>query len=369
METTSSPELSASYGRVSAEFLTYLRRKITTGQYPAGQYLPTLRELSESRGIARKTVLSVLRKLEDDGFILAEPRKGYRVQALASDPAQGCPLAYVAGLGSSPDQWKPMHQELLWALQSVATARNWTLMGVGTDGRNSQTILQQLMATRTSGLIVDAVEKDLMDAIWKTGMPTVAVDAWNDKMPIDLVAQDSYQGGLLAAEYLVQRNHKRVAWLGPTSWSTHSLARVAGTVAGFLKHNQLLGSDSIVECERDNSTEAARRLLRRKDRPTGIVSLYQEVATTLVTEARRMGLQLGKDIEIVGWMTEQQYQRDWLPLFRDEPVMPAVVWSPLRMAQLAMERLDSRRRNPQMSPVRMLVPVELREGRQTGDTA
>lgn len=361
MSSTDSPEITPSFGRVSAELLTLLRRKISNGQYAPGQYLPTLRELSETRGIARKTVNGVLRKLESEGFVVAEPRKGYRVLARALDPDHGCPLAYVADLRASPDEWRSLHQELLSALQGAAAQRNWTLIGVGSQGRNDQMVLRQLADSHTSGLIVDSVDSALMEGIRKAGLPVVAVDAWEANAPIDVIVQDSYQGGQLAAEHLASRGHTRVAWLGPTTWSAHSQARVAGTFAGFLKRGIHLTTDALVECPRDASSEAARRLLSRADRPTGIVALYREVATTLITEARRMGLTLGKDVEIVGWATEQEYRRDWLPLFRDEPVMPAVVWNPVRMAQLAVDRLESRRRNPQMPPVRIVVPVELRE--------
>jgi DNA-binding LacI/PurR family transcriptional regulator len=355
------PDIAPQSGRVSAEFLTLIRRKIAHGKYAPGQYLPSLRELSESAGIARKTVNNALKQLETDGYIAAEPRKGYRVLARASDPDLGCPLAYVADLRASPDQWKPLHQELLSSLQGAAAQRNWTLIGVGSQGRNAQSVLQHLASSRVSGLIVDAVDSDTMNAIRQAGMPAVAVDAWDNDAPIDLVVQDSYQGGLLAAEYLQLRGHRNVAWLGPTKWSTHSLARVAGTVAGFLKHGRLLGAEDIVECPRDQAEAAARALLARTNRPTGVVALYREVATTLVKVAREMGLKPGVDLEVVGWCTDTEYQRDWLPLFQNEPPQPAVVWRPSLMAQLAVDRLEVRRRTPNMPPIRISVPVELRE--------
>lgn len=353
-------------GRVSAEFVGLIRRKIARGEYAPGRFLPSLRELSDANKIARKTVHNALKKLEIDGFVSSEPRKGYRVLARASDPDLSCPLAYIADLRSSPEQWKPLHQELLSALQGAAAQRNWTLMGVGSQGRNAHAVLQHLTNARVGGLFVDSVDRETMDAIRQTGMPAVAVDAWNEEAPIDVVVQDSHQGGMLAAEYLQKRGHQRVAWLGPTKWSAHSLARVSGTLAGFLKHGRLLDAEHVVDCARDEAESAARALLSRAQRPTGIVALYREVATVLVKVAREMGLKLGTDLEVVGWCTEQEYERDWLPLFQNEPPQPAVVWKPALMAQLAVDRLEVRRRTPNMVPIRINVPVELRATERRG---
>lgn len=347
-------------GRASAELSAQLVKRMVSGQYPAGQYLPTSRELSERFQFARKTVQHALRKLEADGFIAAEARKGYRVLARASDPDKGCPLVYIADLRATPDQWKPLHQELLSALQGAASQRGWTLMGVGSQGRNDATVLRQLAASRTSGLIVDAIDAEMMQTLRECGLPAVAIDAWEADAPIDLVVQDSYQGGQLAAAYLLKRGHPALTWIGPTTWSSHSLARLSGVMAGCLKGGHPLQPDQIVECPRDGSRPFVHALLTRSPRPTAIVALYREVATTVVEVGRDLGLEAGRDFEIVGWATEQQYRRDWVPLFRGAPAAAAVVWSPARMGELAIERLENRRRNPHLPPMRICVPVELR---------
>ena len=92
------------FGRVSSELVKQLREQITTGEFVPGQYLPTVREFSETKGVARKTVHRVFQKLESEGFIVSEPRKGYRVQSRTLNPDQGCPLAYLADLRVTPDQ-------------------------------------------------------------------------------------------------------------------------------------------------------------------------------------------------------------------------------------------------------------------------
>ena len=360
MGATMSIALNRSPGRSGRQFQTLLRTEIVSGKFLAGDFLPTVREFSQVHSLTRKTVNLALKRLELEGLLAAEPRQGYRVQANAADPDRGCPLAFVADLLGAPDVWMPLHQELLAALQGAAVSRGWSLMGIGSQGRTSQEVLRQLLTARACGLILDSVDAGIQQAIQRIGLPAVAVDTWEFGAPIDSIVQDSYEGGVLAAGYLLARGHERIAWLGPTSWSSHSQARVAGTLAGLLRGRRRLDPELIVECPRDAAEEQARELLLRKERPTGIVALYHEVATTLVRVARGLGLRVGADVEVVGWCTEGEYQRDWRPLFQTGPAAPAVVWSPRRMAELAVSRLAERRAHPGLLPVRINVPVTLR---------
>ncbi len=349
-------------GRVSAELYADLRAQIVQGRFAPGQYLPTVRELSAEHLIARKTVNGVLKKLEADGLVAAEPRKGYRVLARAADPDLGCPLAYVADLRGSPDEWRPFHQELLSAFQGAASRRGWSLMGVGSQGRDRSAVMQQLVGARACGLAIDSVDEEIMTAIRQAGLPAVAVDAWEYDYPIDSVVQDSHRGGVLAARHLAARGHRSIAWFGPTGWSTHSRARLGGVLAGSLQCDVRLRPEMIFPADRDVCAAEARALLEPDDRPRAVVSLFQETSLQLVRTARELGIEIGKDFDMVGWCTEDQYKRDWLPAFAGGPAAPAVVWSPKKMAELAVDRIEARRRNPGLVPVKISVPVELREG-------
>jgi LacI family transcriptional regulator len=347
-------------GRVSAELYADLRAQIVQGRFAPGQYLPTVRELSAEHLLARKTVNGVLKKLEADGLVAAEPRKGYRVLARASDPDLGCPLAYVADLSGTPDQWRPFHQELLSAFQGAASRRGWSLMGVGSQGRDRAAVMRQLVGARACGLAIDAVDAEIMAAIREAGLPAVAVDAWEHDYPIDSVVQDSHRGGVLAARHLAGRGHGSIAWFGPTDWSAHSRARLAGMLVGSLQSGIDIHPELIRSADRDDCAQEALALLSGSDRPLAIVSLFMETSLQLVHTARELGMRTGEDFDLVGWCTEDQYKRDWMPAFAGGPVAPAVVWSPRKMAELAVDRLAARRRSPNLVPVRISVPVELR---------
>ncbi|WP_146652545.1 PLP-dependent aminotransferase family protein [Labilithrix luteola] len=64
---------------------TSLRRAIATGRARPGELLPSTRELARDHEVHRQTVMAALQTLAAEGWIEAEPRRGYRVSAVSPD--------------------------------------------------------------------------------------------------------------------------------------------------------------------------------------------------------------------------------------------------------------------------------------------
>jgi len=102
---------------------------VLAGKIAVGRFLPTEREMAEEHGVAHTTVRRALGRLQADGLIRAEPRKGYRVLSLANDPAGGCPIAFIAASRARRRQWDEFHARLVRELQTAADRR-----GLAADG-------------------------------------------------------------------------------------------------------------------------------------------------------------------------------------------------------------------------------------------
>ena len=59
-----------------AEVAEVLRHQIMSGELPAGAKLPALRELTETLGVARMTVVQAMNTLQDEGLIEKHSGKG-----------------------------------------------------------------------------------------------------------------------------------------------------------------------------------------------------------------------------------------------------------------------------------------------------
>jgi GntR family transcriptional regulator/MocR family aminotransferase len=85
-------------------------KAIQAGRIQAGQALPGVRELAERLDVNRNTVLSALRELEDQGWIVARPRSGFFVvdsPPLPRDPAPAAKPSAQPGF-DVPEAWQPI---------------------------------------------------------------------------------------------------------------------------------------------------------------------------------------------------------------------------------------------------------------------
>jgi DNA-binding LacI/PurR family transcriptional regulator len=107
---------------------------------------------------------------------------------------------------------------------------------------------------------------------------------------------------------------------------------------------------------------AARELLAEPERPTGIVALWQTASWGLARAARSLGLQPGRDFEMVGWANEEDYEETFRSLFEPGRLPAAVVWPVAAMAETALARLEERRANPELPTIHLRIPTRLRPG-------
>jgi LacI family transcriptional regulator len=355
---TERPPERARLGRASAKLHEELRRAISSGEFSESGYVPTQRDLSARFDLAHTTVRRALKRLEAEGLIASEPRRGFRILAKANDPTRGCPLAYIPELSSPAFMDGPFHGSLLVALREAAARRGWSLLTSG-DGAAGQT-LAGLRAQRAFGVVLNTVEPGMLRAVVAAGLPAVVVNDQPEGFALDSVIQDGQEGGLLAARYLGERGCRRVAWLGSSGGDVHSLDRLGGALAGIQRYCGRVRPELVCEAPQTEWRARSRELLARADRPDGIICLWREAAMAVSDAAADAGLVLGRDLHLVGWCPEEVYDRDWVGALRGRPVPPAIVWRVGDMAELALARLAERRESPGLPELRVRIPVRLR---------
>ena len=337
-----------------------LRARIAAGEIPAGESLPTVRELGAEHGVSRETARRAVRELVAEGLVASEPRHGHRVQARANDPDRGLPIAFVLGAAEEPGLWNEFYRLLFAGLQSAAARRGWSVLAVGAGRRSAREVMEQLRDCRACGMVLDTMNPELLAAVRKMGLPAVMMDAWDPDMGLDAVVQDSFQGALLAVRYLVGRGHRRIGWLGPIAESSQSRERFGGAAAELAASG--LGPEArlMADTPHSGSRAAARKLLAGRSRPTGVLGLWHDAASELVGAARELGLKPGRDLEVVGWSAEEDYDANYRALFGDGHVPPTMVWSIAELARMTVARLAERRASPAMPPALIKVPTRLR---------
>jgi DNA-binding LacI/PurR family transcriptional regulator len=115
-----------------------------------------------------------------------------------------------------------------------------------------------------------------------------------------------------------------------------------------------------IEVEDNEAYGKALELLGRADRPDGVLAFSDVPLARLWETARQLGIRPESDFRTVGWVVEEGYPIEFLPLFAAGPVPPAVVWKASSMAERALELLAGRKAGRAGEPVRVCVPTRLK---------
>jgi DNA-binding LacI/PurR family transcriptional regulator len=338
----------------------HVRRAIHVGKFPVDRFLPTVRELGEKFKASPETVRRGLKSLEAEGLLVARARHGFRVARRTDDKAAAGPVAYVTDYAEDMAGAQPVNWALTEALQHAAAARGAAVLGTPCGGQTRTAVLDRLRAGHASGIVLDTLDPALIETIRQAGLPVVMVNSWWEETEFDVVLQDNYRGGFLAAKHLLDAGCRKIAWLGLIGKFCHSRERFAGAVAALAAAGRHLPDLACVDAQGEELRRGTVALLGQPDRPDGILALAAGSATAVRDACMNRGLQLGKDLRMVGWIVEEFYAREHVPLFNGGPVPPAVVWKASSMAERALALLAERRQTQANEPVRVCVSTRLK---------
>lgn len=345
-------------GPAAGKLAAGLRERIESGDIASGQFLPSVRRLSRERGLAHKTVYHALRTLAAEGFVSAEPGRGYRVLARANDPDRGCPVGYVLSSQLAGEPFNPFYTRLMAELQAAAGRQGWSLLGIGARNMTGAEVVEQCVASRSWGLIVDVHGPEIVKLARRAGLAVVMIDSWHPDAGVDAVVKDGFEGGFAAARYLVGRGRKRIAWFGPATLTVDGRSRFGGAASGLLEDGLALAPEMIVDVPEGDSQEAARQLLSGRKRPDAVLALSPGKCREIARAAKERGLKVGEDIEVVGWCAEE-FKAEFLAGLPGGGVPPLVEWSMKTMADTAVERLAERREQPALPAMRINIETRL----------
>jgi len=344
-------------GRSIEGLVGQLRREIASSRYPQGGLLPSTRKLAERFSTSYETVRRGLKQLEEEGLLCSEAKLGFRVNGSA-EVSRTCPIAHITDYRMDLSDAQPATWALSVAFQSAASDRGWSVLGAHGGGRKHAEVAEQIRAGNAWGVVLDTMDAELHASVLQAGLPVVMVNSWFEDSAVDVVLQDNYRGGFLAAEHLVAQGARRFGWIGATTEFVHSRERFAGAAACLAKHGLVISADCVCKLASADPHEELRTFLGRSDRPDGLLAFWGMRA--VVEVSRELGLVVGRDIRAIGWVVEECYDSHYRPAFGGAAPAPAVVWRAGAMAERALALLDERRGEAGREPVRVCIPTKLR---------
>jgi LacI family transcriptional regulator len=272
----------------------------------------TLLQVAEHAGVSKSTVslilqgntriseatrVKVLDSIQQLGYIY--DRNAANLRSKQRPSTVGLLISEIAN---------PFFSRLLAGLQHKFEQEDYTvILGTTHDSCPQQDkLLSNLLEYRVSGIILSPASgstKESFEQIINRGVPVVLVTKEPENSRYDYVGSDYVLGGQMAVEHLIQKGHKRIAYLGgppeSSSWKDRKLGYYnALNQAGIKIDDTLIVNGPVT---REGGVEAIKKVLSHSNPPTAAFCFNDVIALGVMKGLKDAGLTPGQDFGIVGY--------------------------------------------------------------------
>lgn len=271
---------------------------------PRPQRPATLKDIAAAVGVDISTVSKVVnsgdisvRPETRQAILDAAQRLNYRPHALA----RNLRTQRTGALGILlPDFSNPVYAtSIRGAVRRADELGYVTLVAEVANDAASASVYGKLVAERRiDGFIIAvAAQKALIAAIDAQPVPHVFI---NRRAAIGRsVTVDDAGAAKLAARTLIEAGHKRLGFIGDSDEMDTARRRRAGFSAAVAAAGLPAAVDIIGPYSRRGGYESCLKLLKRKNRPTGIFASNLLVGIGALAAARELGVRVPEDVSIV----------------------------------------------------------------------
>jgi len=276
----------------------------------------TLKQVAARAGVSYQTVSKVLNKQaqvskETENRIHEAVRElGYRPNQIARN--MRAKRSFMIGYSwaqASPNQVNHILDQFLTSMVREAEAAGYHLLPFPfREGDGLVDAYRELIDTgRVDGFVLSSVNYNdpRIAFLLERKFPFVAFGRSNPELDFPYVDVDGFDGLRQVTQYLISRRHERIAIV---AWPENS--RVGNErIRGYVEAMQAAALQICEEwIERGEGTfesgrEAASRLLKLPipDQPTAIITLNDTQAIGVLHTARQAGLEVGRELAVVGF--------------------------------------------------------------------
>lgn len=288
--------------------------------------LPSENELEELVGLSRSTIRKSLEDLEQKGLV-------YRKQGQGTFVAPNPPTIPLPGVmsvsprlntGASstkgiiglllPTMLNEIYPQIVQGVEGVAKSMGYSVFIGNTyaDRDKEYSLLQQMTEIGAAGLILEPTNAKFDQPGTRTfqllknyPLPFVLVGNQISGIQASEVLIDDFRGGYTAAEHLLRRGHRRIAYLYKES-VLPAIDRREGLLAalrdaGLPENPELIMAYHEEEEHLNPGYTFTQKLLSSKTVPDAIFYFNDDLAFNGMRAIRDAGLSIPKDISVIGF--------------------------------------------------------------------
>jgi len=277
-----------------------------------GKKVPTIFDVAELAGVSISTVSRVINNPEKVNLNTRQKvyeaidKLGFVPQAEAR--ARALKLKGRIGV-ITPFFTAPSFVQRLRGIAATLSKENYDLIIYTVDSNNRlQSYLSTLPLTgNLDGLVIVSLpvaETDVKRLI-EHDLPTVLIEFPHPLL--NSVEINDVEGGKMAAEYLIKKGHKRIAFLGDTDLPEYSIHPVSLRLKGFRQALMIANLDIPEEFVRlapysqEQAQIIAKELLDNPNPPTAVFAATDLQALGVLKAARQLNVKIPDQLAIIGF--------------------------------------------------------------------
>ena len=249
-----------------------------------------------SSEITEKTRNKVLKSMQELGYVYDRVAANMRSNKTST---VGLIITDIAN---------PFYSELLRGVHNSLDESGYSVfLGTTFDiDAKQQKLLSTMLEHRVGGLILCPVSDssaETIERIKQLDIPLVLSVRELENVEADYVGIDYVVGAQMAVNHLIQKGHRRIAFLGGFSGSTAWKKRKEGYCNALIQAGIELDDSLIIESDitREGGKDAVRKVILNHEPPTAVFCFNDFVAHGVILGLSDAGLRPGKDLAVVGF--------------------------------------------------------------------
>ncbi|MEW5785134.1 MAG: GntR family transcriptional regulator [Bacillota bacterium] len=284
-----------------------MKDKITKGHITPGEQLPSENTLARQFKLSRHTVRQALGELENERWIFREQGRG-TFCAPQREKVNGKTLAVLTTYISDY-----IFPTIIQGIEEVISSSGYTLVLVNTnnDKKKEAQCMENLISQDIQGMIVEPTKSageninlDYYKELDKREIPYLMLHAVYPELDPAYIIMDDEKGGYLAAKYLLQLGHRRIAGLFKSD-DIQGIKRQDGFLSALNEYGIEIPGDLLGNYETERlfsfPYQFTANLLRKNPQPSAIVCYNDQIAMQVLEAVRDRGLKIPEDISVIGY--------------------------------------------------------------------
>lgn len=195
-------------------------------------------------------------------------------------------------------------------IESIAQEKGYHVLIYLTHEQYSRevSIARHLQSGRVDGLLLslsgETNNYEHLKDLQQTGVPIVFFDRISESLNSARVITNDFESGRKAADHLIERGCRRIAYLSISNNLSIANKRMDGYLKALEKHGIAHDPKLVLQCSaNDNEAnyKAICNLLKKKNRPDGIFASVEKLAILSYQACEELKLRIPEDVKVLGF--------------------------------------------------------------------